>query len=212
MGIKVTKLFFLSIALLILIPQVMGCSSNNSQDYDYEQLLLEDATLNLKSTYAGDFTRITIIRGALYKFLINPDNPQQLGTTIGAVEATVFPEQYELSRFDRLENLPATMRKQIISQPMLGITLKKREALNHIYNAVLKPLSTHIDKGGPIGPQERAVIDSLIILLDTLSENYSYLSDKDTDFNSSEAQRIFISMQHSFRELQKLELINKPKE
>lgn len=200
-------LFFLALILLIIVPQISGCGSREQGNQNYQESLKNDAVAGLKNAYAEDFTRITIIRGALYKFAVNPQNPQLLGTTIGAVEATVFPEEYELKRFEQLDNISAEMRKSIISQPMLGITLKKRETLNHIYNAVLKPLSANFEKRKQITPQETAVINNLINLLDNLAENYTVLSNKTVDLNSSEAQRSFITIQDTFRELQKLELV-----
>ncbi len=206
MRIKNAVLFFVSM-LLIIMPLITGCGSGGAGKQNYEDSLKNDAVAGLKGTYAEDFSQLTIIRGALYKFIVNPQNPQHLGTAIGALEASVFPEEYELKRFDRLDNMTAEMRKEIISQPLLAITLKKRETLNHIYNAVLRPLSTNIEKGKQVTPQETIVLNNLISLLDVLVQNYSVLSNTGVDFSGGEAQGAFISIQNTFREMQNLNLL-----
>ncbi len=198
---------FLAVMLITILPLSAGCSDRDTEKLNFAEALKKDAINSLKSAYAEDFTRISIIRGSLYKFVVNPRNPQNLGVAIGAIEATVFPEEYELQRFNQLENISAQMRKDIISQPMLSITLKKREVLNHIYNSVLKPLSLKIENGKNVTPQETEVLSNLINLLDTLAQNYSVLANKDVDFNGSEAQRSFLSIQNSLREMQNLELV-----
>jgi hypothetical protein len=191
---------------LFLIPLISGC--NNSKHIETPDTYLKnDAAAGLKGAYAEQFTRLTIIRGALNKYLVSPGNQQHLGTVIGAVEATVFPEEYELKRFEHLENLPAETRKEIISQPMLNITLKTREVLNHIYTAVLKPLASRVEQGKTPETRESAVLNNLTGYLDNLAQDYHLLSNEETDLNSIEAQHAFISIQNTLRELQKLDLI-----
>jgi len=203
---NIRKIAVLITGCFLFIAVLTGCSEEPKTE-NPEQYLKNDAVLGLKKAYAEDFTRLTIIRGGLYKFVVNEDNPQHLGTAIGAVEATIFPEEYEFVRFQRLENMSAEMRKQIISQPLLDITLNKREVLNHIYNAVLKPLSAEVTAGNPLSSQSLGSLNSLIQILDDLVSNYAVLSDEKIDFKSNEAQRSFISIQNSLRELQKLELV-----
>lgn len=204
---KKSVLLGLIVLPIFIISMISGCNDDGQGKTGYQEMLKNDALTGLKSAYAEDFTRLTIIRGALYKYVVNPQNPQLLGTAIGAVEATVFPEQYELKRFSQMENISAGLRKEIISQPMLNITTKKRETLNHIYSAVLKPLSLNIENKKQVSSKETAVLNNLITLLDTLAENYSVLANKDVSFDSNEAYRAFIAVQDTFREMQELELV-----
>lgn len=192
--------------LAIIIMSIAGCGNSGSAEQSSLTFLKNDAFTGLKSTYARDYSQFTIIRGALYKFIIDPQNPQHLGVAIGAAESAIFPDEYELNRFDRLENMTAEMRKEIISQPMLAITLKKREVLNHIYSAILKPLAANIENSKQATSQETVVINNLITLLDNLAEDYSVLSKTDSDFYTADAQNAFISIQDTFRQLQNLEL------
>lgn len=197
-------------ALIVMIPVIGGCGTSDSAKLDYAEMLKNDARAGLKGKYAEDYTRLTIIRGALYKYSVNPQNSGLLGTVMGAMEATMFPEDYELKRFDQMANLSATMRKEIISQPMLAITLKKRDVLNHIYNAVLKPLVSEAENNKQVNPQDVAAVNNLINLLDILAENYAVLANNSVDFNSVQAQQAFLNIQSAFGEMQKLELIKTP--
>ncbi len=207
MRIRKIRVSILMAIILIIVPLFSGCSKPESEKQNFEEALKNDAIAGLKGAYAEDFTRISIIKGALYKFVINSSNPQNLGVTIGAVEATVFPEEYELRRFIQLDNISAQMRKEIVSQPMLSITMKKREVLNHIYNAVLKPISFNIESGKALTPQQISVLNNLINMLDNLAQNYAVISNKDVHLNSKEAQRSFLQIQNTFREMQNLELV-----
>ncbi|MBU7005369.1 hypothetical protein [Phosphitispora fastidiosa] len=201
---RVIAILFVFALLIILLP---GCGTGDKPAADSSGFLKNDARKSLQSAYAEDYTRISIIRGALNKYIVNPDNPKYLGTVMGALEAAVFPEEYELKRFTQLENISAEMRKEIISQPMLDITVQTRIVLNHIYSAVIKPLSDSLDKGNPITTEELQIINAAAQQLDSLAQGYSVLSNDGVDFNSSEAQRSFISLQNSLNELQKLELV-----
>ncbi|WP_418790006.1 hypothetical protein [Phosphitispora sp. TUW77] len=202
---KVFAILFVVALLIFLLP---GCSREDKTVVNAGEFLRNDARKSLQSAYVEEYTRITIIRGALNKYIVNPDNPKYLGVVIGALEATVFPEDYELKRFTQLENISAEMRKEIISQPLLDITIKTRTVLNHIYSAVFKPLSESIDQGGYTATaEELQVITNAARHLDTLAQGYLELSSEGIEFNSSEAQRTFISIQNSLNELQKLELI-----
>ncbi len=204
---NVSRVSSISLVFVLLIILVSGCSPGDKPVAEDNEFLRNDARKSLQSAYAEDYTRITIIRGALNKYAVNPDNPKHLGTVIGALEAAVFPEEYELKRFTQLENISAEMRKEIISQPMLDITVQTRLVLNHIYSAVLKPLADSVDKGGQVTTGELQVINEVAQQLENLAQNYSVLSSEGIDFNSSEAQRSFISIQNSLNELQKLELV-----
>ena len=199
-------LLLVTLTLAISMSLFIGCGDREAKNPSSEEFLKKDALAALKSTYAEDYTRITIIRGALNKFIVNTQKPQFLGIATGAMESAVFPEDYELKRLSQLENITAEMRKEIIRQPMLMITVKKREVFNHIYQSVFKPLSEQTDKGQQAGPQETAVLTELINLLDDLTQNYSVLADQNVDFHSSEAQQAFYSVQQTFREMQKLQL------
>lgn len=203
------KAFVISIVFastIFMIPLISGCGTSDSEKLNYGEMLKNDAKTGLKGKYAEDYTRFTIIRGALYKFSVNPQNKVLLGTVMGATEAAMFPEDYELKRFDRLENLSATMRKEVISQPLLGITLKKREVLNHIYIAVLKPLELNAEKNKQVNTQDATAINNLINLLDTLTENYAILADNSVDLNSGQAQQAFLNIQSVYSEMQKMDL------
>jgi len=205
------KLIILCIVFTLVIFMsiiVSGCSSSGSEKLNYAEMLKNDAMIGLKGKYAEDYTRFTIIRGALYKYSVNPQNIEHLGTVIGATEATIFPEDYELMRFDRLENLSAKIRKEVVSQPMLAITLKKRDILNHIYSAVFKPLESDVKRDKQVNSQGAKAINNLINLLDILTENYAILADKSIDLNSSQAHQAFLNIQAVFVEMQKMELIN----
>jgi len=201
-----TMIMTLVLAVFTLIL-ISGCGMSDDPREETGEFLKNDALISLKSAYGEEYTRLTIIRGALNKYIVNPANAKHLGTVMGAVEATVFPEEYELKRFTQLENLPAEMRKDIISQPMLDITYRTRGVLNHIYTAVLKPLSEHIDRGGQINTAQLQVITNLMNLLETLARDYSLLANTENDFNSTEMNRAFISIQNNLNEMQKLELV-----
>lgn len=203
---KAFVLCILFTSLIFIIFFISGCSSSGSEKLNYGEMLKSDAKIGLKGKYAEDYKRFTIIRGSLYKYSVNPQNIKHLGTVMGATEATMFPEDYELMRFDRLENLSAAMRKEIISQPMLAITLRKRDVLNHIYNAVLKPLELNAEKSKQVNPQDALAINNLINLLDNLTENYAILADNSVDLNSAQAQQTFLNIQAVFGEMQKMEL------
>lgn len=210
MKYRVLFLYLLLITLILIIPVIGGCGSSDSEKINYSEMLKNDARAGLKGKYAEDYTRLTIIRGALYKYSVNPKNPELLGTVMGATEATMFPEDYELKRFDQMTNLSASIRKELISQPMLAITLKKRDVLNHIYNTVLKPLVAEAGNFKQVNAQDAAAVNNLINLLDSLAENYAVLADNSVDFNSGQAQQAFLNIQSVFGEMQKLELIKSP--
>lgn len=211
MRFKAFVLCILFISIIFMLFLVSGCSSSDPEKLNYSEMLKNDAKVGLKSKYAEDYTRFTIIRGALYKYSVNPQNIEHLGTVMGATEATMFPEDYELKRFDRLENLSAAMRKEVINQPMLAITLKKRDVLNHIYSAVLKPLEADAKISKQITPQGTTAINNLLNLLDILAENYAILADNSVDLTSGEAQQAFLNIQAVYSEMQKMELFKDPK-
>jgi hypothetical protein len=195
------------IALLINVIFILtGCFNSGQSGNESDRYLKEDAVNGLKATYAEEYTRINIIRGALYKFVISPSNPVNLGVVVGSLEASIFPEEYEYKRLEQLENFSAEIRKEIISQPMLTISAKNREALNHIYNAVIKPLSEKLMTNKPVTVQDKAVLNNAITFLDNLGQGYSALSTKSLDLNSGEAQSYFLSIQGTIREIQKLTL------
>lgn len=195
------------IFFLLSMPLFSGCGGSDAESKDFGELLEKDGIAALKGAYAEEYARLTIIRGALNKFIVNPQNTHYLGIATGALEAAVFPEEYELKRFNQLENLSADMRKEIISQPLLSITLKKREVLNHIYRSVFKPLLVQLDDGKPVGSRETGVLNELVILLDSLTRDYSVLADKSISFQSAEARQAFYSVQNNLREMQKLQLV-----
>lgn len=202
------KRFIMFLLAIVTIISGLGCADSTQDNRNYSQMLKQDAFAGLKSVYQEDFTRLTIIRGALYKFIIDNQNLENLGVVIGAVQATAFPQEYEIKRLQDLTNISADMRKQIISQPMLAITMQNREALNHIYTAVLKPLSEKLHSGSSIKEEDKVVLNDLIKTLDSLTQDYLTISNSDINFNSKEAQDSFMSIRNNFEELQKYEMLN----
>lgn len=200
-------IFYLIIFLFLFVFPISGCLNRSANEkIDMQQALIQDAKNNLQANIAEDFARLTIIKGSLGKFLVNENNPQLLGSAIGATESMIFPEKYELVRLTKIINISAEIKKEIISQPMLDIIYKNREVMNHIYNSVLLPLSLQIEKEKTATTDQLIVIDQVIRLLDKITIEYRNLSRSGIDYNGDEAQANFITLQNLNRELQKLKL------
>lgn len=193
-------LFFL---LLFLIA---GCSKDSGTNLDLQKALVHDAKSNLQATIAVDFSHLTIIKGSLGKFAVNKNNPQNLGSAIGATESMIFPEKYEVTRLTKMIDISADMKKDVITQPMLDIINSNREVLNHIYTSVLKPLAVQMENGTPVTADQLYTINELTRLLERMTAEYSNLSRPETDFNSNDALNSFVSLQDVNRALQKLKL------
>lgn len=199
---------FLSIIILLfLIMPLSGClNKTTNEKIDLRQALLQDARNNLQANIAEDFTRLTIIKGSLGKFLVNKDNPQLLGSAIGATESMIFPEKYEIVRLTKMIDISAEIKKEIISQPMLDIIYKNREVMNHIYNSVLQPLAVQIEKGKTTTSDQLLVIEQVVRLLEKVTIEYRNLSLPGIDYNGDDALASFMNLQNLNRELQKLKL------
>lgn len=199
---------YIYICIFLLITVFLsGCSTVTPDDnIDLRQALIEDARKNLKASISEDFTRLNIIKGSLGKFLVNRNNPQYLGAAIGATEAMIFPEKYEIVRLTKMIDISAEIKKDIIAQPMLDIIHKNREVMNHIYISVLQPLALQTGKGKPASADQLAVIDNVVRLLEQVTMDYRSLSQPGIDFNGDEAQASFMNLQNLNRELQKQKL------
>ncbi len=198
---------YLYISLLLMMPILSGCTQDsNTNNIDLRQALVQDVKNNLHATIAADFTRLTIIKGSLSKFRVNSNNPQHLGAAIGATESMTFPEKYEIVRLTKMIDISAEIKKDIISQPLLDIINKNRQVMNHIYNAVLKPLAMQTEKGKPVTAGQLLLIDQVTRLLERMAIEYRNLSQSDLDFNSDEAIASFMTLQDINKDLQKLKI------
>lgn len=184
-----------------------GCSGNgDGENLDYQKALKDDAVQGLSGAIAEDYTQLTIIRGSLYKYSINPSKPQYLGITIGALQAMVFPTEYEYDRLTKLESISPAMKKDIIAQPMLNIVMKKRDVFSHLYSDLLEPLNKQIDEGKPVTPQQIKTLNETVRVLDRMVTEYATLIKPGLDFNGREAEDAFLRLQGYHKELQKIKL------
>lgn len=183
-----------------------GCSSENNSAVDFEKALKKDALISLREALVEDYTRLTIIRGSLYKFSMDVSKPLYLGIAVGSLQSLILSEEYEYKRFTKLENLPPQIKKDIIPQPMLNIIIKKRDVLSHAYSDILDPLAKQLDKGGTVSQEQKKAIAELIRLLDRIVSEYATLTKPDIDFNGKEAENAFFHLQEYHKEIQKLRL------
>lgn len=179
--------FILLSSVIILGGLLVGCSAkpetgssedavSPKADEKFSNWLKEDARSSLISAIDRDYRELTIITGSLNQIHSSAFPHFTLGKTIGALETSLFTQNYIYKRLEGNLNISGEMKRDFLPPGLMNTLHNNETVLNHLYENIFKPWNEYQkEPNQKLAVEQRKVENQVVKEMNDLTKAYENL-------------------------------------